>query len=338
MSTIVALELETRPVEGEPHPIAPANAPAPSRSNRRRFAAALACAWLLSGFYFVAPDQQAVETMFGRVFAPRVMPGAHYALPGPIAAVTKLKVLQLQRVVVGGNPADIVLGRTTPLESQFFTGDQNIINLRVVAQYSVSAPVDYLFQSANPPQLVSAAVESEMARRVGRRAVDAVLTTEKAALQEEVRTAAQRLLDTYRCGIRISTVNIESAAPPPEAADAFRDVASARADASRIVSDAQGYANDLIPRARGEARQTTEEAEAYRQRRADEATGEAARFDLVLQEYARSPQVTRRRLYLETMEQILPRIKKLIVDPKGNLDLTIVRRGAELAPEGKARP
>ena len=127
--------------------------------------------------------------------------------------------------------------------------------------------------------------------------------------------------------MQLSTVNIESAAPPPEAADAFRDVASARADAVRIVNEAEGYANDLVPKARGEAQQSIEAAEAYKQRKINEAAGDASRFNQVAAEYAKASEVTGERLYLETMEQVLPRIKKLIVDKNGNLDLTIVRRG-----------
>jgi membrane protease subunit HflK len=177
-------------------------------------------------------------------------------------------------------------------------------------------------------------VETELARRVARRGVDAVLTTERTAIQEEVRTAAQKLLNDYRAGVLLSTVNIESAAAPPEAAEAFRDVASARADTSRIVSQAQGYANDLIPRARGQAQQLQEEAAGYRQRKIDEATGDAARFKQVEVQYSRAAAVTRRRLYLEAMEEVLPRIRKLVVDPAGNLDLTIIRKGDALPERG----
>jgi membrane protease subunit HflK len=196
----------------------------------------------------------------------------------------------------------------------------------------VGVPVDYLFQAQDVGRMVGAAVEAELARRVARRHVDAVLTTEKAAIQEEVRGAAQQRLNEYRLGVRISTVNLESAGPPPEAADAFRDVASARADSSRIVNEAQGYANDVLPKARGEAQQLLEAAAGYRQRKINEALGDAARFTQVAAEYARAGEVNGRRLYLETMEQVLPRIKKLIVDKSGNLDLTIIRRGAEPAP------
>ncbi len=299
----------------------------PARFNAKRVAAALAAVWVLSGVYIVAPDQQAVETLFGRVVAPRVLPGLHYALPWPIESVTKLKVRQFQRLVVGGNVADSVLGRTQPLASQFLTGDQNIINLRVVVQYSVGVPADYLFQTGDPARVLGAVVEAEMARRVAHRGVDAVLTTEKAAIQDEVRGAAQALLNRYRSGVQLSTVNIESVTPPAEAADAFREVASARADTARIVSDAQGYSNDLIPKARGQAQQLLEEAAAYREKKINESLGDAARFNLIAAEYAKAATVTGQRLYIETMEQVLPRIRKLIVDQNGNLDLTIIRKG-----------
>jgi membrane protease subunit HflK len=303
--------------------------PPPSRRwHSGHFLLAVLVAWALSGLYIVAPDQQAVETLFGKVVVTRVMPGLHYSLPWPLETVTKLKVRQLQRLVVGGNPADSILGRTPPLLSQFLTGDQNIINMRVVVQYSVGVPTDYLFQMQNPAQAVGAAVEAEFARRVAHRSVDAVLTTEKAAIQDEVRAAAQKRLNDYRAGVILSTINIESATPPPEAAEAFRDVASARADTARIVNEAEGYTKDVIPKARGQARQMLEESEAYKQKKVNEAAGDAARFNQIAAEYGKAAQVTGQRLYLETMEQILPRIKKLIVDKNGNLDLTIIRRGA----------
>ena len=167
---------------------------------------------------------------------------------------------------------------------------------------------------------------NEKVRRIAQRPVDAVLTTGKTAIQNEVLAAAQQSLNAYAAGIALSTVNLESIAPPAEAAEAFRDVASARADAARIANDAQGYANDLVPRARGQARQLLEEAAAYRETKVNQAKGDAARFDQIAAEYAKASQVTSRRLYLETMEQVLPRIRKLIVDPNGNLDLTIVRK------------
>jgi membrane protease subunit HflK len=299
----------------------------PAPRPRNRVAGGLLLLWALTSLYIVRTDQQAVVTRFGAVIEPRVMPGIHIALPWPIDRVTKLKVQQLQRLVVGGELPDVVTGRAQPLQSQFLTGDQNIISMRVVVQYSVGVPGDYLFRTENVARSVGAAVETALAERIAERNVDAVLTTEKQNIQEEVRGAAQKILNDYSAGVVLASVNMESAVPPPEAADAFRDVASARADSSRIVSEAQGYANDVIPKARGQARQMLEEAQAYQQSKINDAQGDAARFTQVAVEYAKASEVNGQRLYLETMEQILPNIKKLIVDKNGNLDLTIIRKG-----------
>jgi membrane protease subunit HflK len=297
----------------------------------KRAGAAVLAVWILSGTYAVRPEQQAVVTRFGAVAEPRVYPGIHYALPWPFERVIKVKVNQLQRLVVGGDAADEVLGRAQPLVSQFLTGDQNIISVRVVVQYSVAVPVDYLFRSVDSAKTIGCAVEAELARRIARRGVDAVLTTERVAIQDEVLGAAQTRLNRYGTGVKLSTINIENAAPPPEAADAFRDVASARADTARIIDEARGYANDLVPRARGEAMQLTQSAEGYRQTKVDEAHGDAARFTAVEAEYSKAAAVTGQRLYLETMEQVLPKIRKLIVDANGNVDLSIISRDSPAA-------
>src|SRR5215470_14604160 len=292
---------------------------APWWRNRRLPWMALA-AWLLSGVFFVSTDQQAVVTRFGAVANPRVLPGLHYTWPWPVDRVAKLKVNQLQRLVIGGEAADLVLGANRPLASQFLTGDQNIIQMRVVVQYAVSVPADYLFRAVDVAQTAGAAVEAELGRRIARSEVDAVLA------------GAQKCLDDYRTGVRLSTVNIETVVAPPEAADAFRDVASARTDTARIVSEAQSYTNDLLPRARGEARQMIESAQGYRASRVNQAAGDAARFSAIAAEYAKAPEVTSSRLYIEALEQILPKIRKLIIDPKGNLDLSIIRRGEPRNP------
>lgn len=321
----------------EPLLAAPVEQRTPPATLWQRIGLALAALWLMTSVYLVAPEQQAVVTRCGAVVEPRIMPGIHLSLPWPIDRVAKLKVQQLQRLVVGGDIPDAVLGRTQPLQSQWITGDQNIINMRVVVQYSVSVPSDYLFQSQDVAREVGAAVESEMARRIATRDVDAVLTTEKAAIQEEVRAAAQKRINDYRSGVLLSTINIESVTPPPEAADAFRDVASARADAVRIVNQAEGYANGVIPKARGEARQLIEASEAYKEKSVNDAAGDAARFTQLEAEYAKAAQVTAERLYTEAMEQILPKIRKMIVDKNGNLDLTILRRG-DPAPAVTKKP
>lgn len=295
--------------------------------NARTYAILAAGLWLLTGVYIVPADQQGVLTRFGRVADRRVMPGIHYSLPWPIDSLARLKVQQMQRVIIGGDAADGTLGRSDPRAAQFLTGDQNIIQMRAVAQYSIASPVDYLNNTSDPSAFVGAAVESELSRQIGTRGVDAVLTTDKAAVQEQVRTAAQRLAEAAGTGVMLASVSIERAGPPAEARDAFNDVASARADAARIVNEATGYANDLVPKARGEAQSALEAAAAYRQRRINESTGDAARFVSVAAEHGRASELNGRRLYVEAMEQILPRIRKVIVDGSGNLDLTIIRKG-----------
>jgi modulator of FtsH protease HflK len=283
--------------------------------------------WFLSGIYLIQADQQAVVTRFGAVTEPRVHPGLHYALPWPVDSVFKLKVQQTRRLAIGGDLPDGVLGRTQPNASQFITGDQNIVNINVVVQYSVSEPAQFLFHSQDVPAAIGAVIESELARRIAHAQVDDVLTTGKVAIQNGVREAAQHGIDAYRTGVVLASVNIDSVTPPAEAADAFRDVASARADAIRTVNESQGYANDLLPRARGEAAQLLESAHAYKESKVNIAAGDASRFTQIAAEYAKAPKVTADRTYIEAMEQILPKIKKTIVDPNGMLDLTIVRKG-----------
>ena len=321
MSSVLQLDREVGPSSARPS----GERRAPLRS-WRSWGLGLLGVWLLSGIFLVAPDQQAVVTTWGAVTSPRVLPGLHYALPWPIQQVYKLRVHQLRRTVIGGDVADIPLGRLQPAASEFLSGDQNLLNVRVVVQYSVSDPRDYLFQAVDADRVVKAAVESELAHRLGHSAVDGIMTTEKVAIQNDVLLAAQKCLEDYHVGVSLSSVNIENVAPPPDAADAFRDVAGARADALRIVNEAQGYANDLLPRAHGEAEQMEQVAQAYREGKVNRAMGDAARFIAVAAEYAKAPEVTGTRVYVEAMEQILPKVRKLIVDSNGNLDLSIIGR------------
>jgi membrane protease subunit HflK len=298
----------------------------PPGKRRRRLWPWLFALWIVSGTFLVSADQQAVVTRFGAVTSPRVLPGIHYALPWPIDSVYKLKVHQLRRTVIGGEIPDAVLGRIQPASAEFLSGDQNLLNVRVVAQYSVSEPKDFLFATDDVDRVVRTAVESELVRRIARTPVDDILTTEKVAIQNDVLLTAQRALDGYKPGVVLSSINIENVTPPAEAADAFRGVAGARADGIRLVNQAEGYANDLIPRALGEAAQLTEQAQAYKDGKINRAAGDAARFEEIAAEYAKAPKVTTTRAYVEAMEQILPKLKKLIVDSNGNLDLTVVRR------------
>jgi len=292
--------------------------------------------WLLGGTYVVPTEEQAVLTTFGAVANDRVTPGVGWHWPWPVGRVHKLRVRELKRAFIGGEVADEANALPAdPVLSQFLTGDQNILNLRAVVQYSIAEPASFLFRSDDPDTAVASAVEAALERQVSSRGVDEVLTTEKIAIQEAVRREAQEVVDRYELGVLLSTVNIRSVAPPPEAADAFRDVAAARADAARIVNEAEGYANDILPRARGEAQQMLLASQGYRERKIQEAEGDAARFEKLAAEYGRNPDVTRSRLFLEAMEEVLPRLRKTIVDESGNLDLTLIHRdsnGRDAAP------
>ena len=303
----------------------PADAPAPRRGRRYwHVLGYLLASWLLSGIYIVPTDQQGLVTQWGKVVEPRVFPGIHYALPWPIDRVYRLKVRELRRRVVGGEIPDSILGRSQAANSEFFSGDQNLLNIRVVIQYSVSSPKDFLFVTRNADQVVGLAVESELVRRVAHTRVDDILTTQKLAIQNDVLRSARAIIDNYRAGALLSSINIESVSPPPETAEAFRSVAGARSDAFRIVNEADGYANDLLPRARGEADQLLDQAHAYSDGKINRAQGDAARFTAVAAEYRKAPQVTSTRAYLEAMELILPKLKKLIVDTNSNLDLSVI--------------
>lgn len=302
----------------------------------RHLAAALVAVWLLAGIYVVPTEEQAVLTTFGALANDQVTPGVGWHFPWPVGRVHKLKVRELKRAFIGGEVADEANAiPADPALSQFLSGDQNILNVRAVVQYSIAKPASYLFRSRDVDRSVANAVEAALERQISSRAVDDVLTTEKIAIQEEVRGAAQELVDRFDLGVVLSTVNIRSVTPPAEAADAFRDVASARADAARIVNEAEGYGNDILPRARGEAQQMLSASHGYRASKIQQAQGDAARFERLADEYRRNPEVTRSRLFLETMEEVLPRLRKTIVDEKGNLDLTIIRRGStnRLSPQ-----
>ena len=328
--------MDSTPPNSEAAEAAEARLPLTKQLSAKHLGIGILALWLLGGTYVVPTEEQAVLTTFGAVSNDRVTPGVGWHWPWPVGRVHKLRVRELKRAFIGGEVADEANALPAdPLLSQFLTGDQNILNLRAVVQYSIAEPASFLFRSDDPDTAVASAVEAALERQVSSRGVDEVLTTEKIAIQEAVRREAQEVVDRYELGVLLSTVNIRSVAPPPEAADAFRDVAAARADAARIVNEAEGYANDILPRARGEAQQMLLASQGYRERKIQEAEGDAARFNKLAAEYGRNPDVTRSRLFLEAMEEVLPRLRKTIVDESGNLDLTLIHRdsnGRDAAP------
>jgi modulator of FtsH protease HflK len=291
----------------------------------RRILAAAGFLYALSGCYFVYADQQAVVLVFESVWESRIPPGLHWTWPAPVARVEKLKVLETKRLTVGIAAPDQVLGRGAgELQAQFLTGDQNIVNIRLAVQYAIKDPVQYLFAAKDITAIVSKVAESSLSAIVVQRPIDDLLTTEKVVVQQYIQQTVQQRLDTYNCGVHISSISIETIAPPEEAQESFRDVASAREDRERIQREAESYANDLLPRARGEADQMRQEAAAYSARKTNEATGDAARFSRLAAEYAKARTVTNSRLLLETMEEVLPRMKKIVVD--GSVDMILLQK------------
>jgi modulator of FtsH protease HflK len=297
---------------------------------RRRWWLVVLLGYLLSGVYFVSPEQQAVVVRFGQVVAKGVTPGVHYSLPWPVEGVYKLKVLETKRLMIGIEIPDQVLGRTaaeTPAE--YFTGDQNLINVRMAVQFGVKDPAIYLFRSQDVTMLIAKAVEAAFVKTIAAEGVDSLLTTGKAAIQNATLIAAREMLDGYGSGVFISSINLENVAPPAEVAEAFRESISARADRDRIINEAHGYANDSLAKAQGEAEKLRQDAKGFRQQRINEAEGDAARFDKLLAESRKAKGVTERRLYLETMEEVLPRVKKVVIDSAGSkslMDLGIIRQ------------
>jgi membrane protease subunit HflK len=272
----------------------------------------MAVAYLLSGTYFVSADQQAVVLRFGAVRESRVPAGVHWSWPYPVGEVLKLRVRETKRLTLG-------LDGVEPVKrSQYLTGDRNILNIRLVVQFAINDPAQYLFRASDVNALVSNAARGALAQVVAGRHVDDLLTTEKVAVQERVQLVAQAALSRYECGVTLLGVVLDSIVPPEEVVDAFRRVASAREDSNRIVREAESYANGVVPVARGEAARRGEEALTYNTQRVNESIGDAARFAGVAGEYAKAPTETATRLYLETMDEVLPKVDKTIVgaDPK----------------------
>lgn len=295
--------------------------------------------WLLFGiFYQVNPDEQGIIRRFGKLV--RVTsPGLRLKLPYPFEMVDKPKVTEVKRVEIGSrtiDPGPPARYTVVPQEALMLTGDENIINCQVIIQYKINDAPKYLFNIRDPEETVRDVAEAAIRSTIGKNNIDEALTTGKFQIQEEIMRLAQEVLDLYNSGILVVAVQLQDVHPPKEVADAFRDVASAREDRSRLIREAEGYNNDVIPKARGEAEKRIREAEAYMEERIKKSEGDAEKFLLVLNEYQKAKSVTEQRLYIETMEEILPNIKKYIIksDSKSGF-LNILPLGEEILKTGE---
>jgi membrane protease subunit HflK len=284
-------------------------------------AVALIALWAASGIYRVQPDEQGVVMRFG-AFNRVTMPGLNYRIPWPVEAVTTPRVTRINRIDVGfraANDAPItrpVSARDVLEESLMLTGDENIIDVDFAVFWQIRNAGEYLFNTRNADQTVKSAAESVMREVVGQTPIQPALTEARADIEQRVRTGVQFILDQYKSGIELTQVQLLKVDPPTEVIDTFRDVQRANADRERLRNEAEAYRNDIIPRARGEGQRLIQEAEGFKESQVARARGEAARFLSVLSAYQVAKDVTIRRLYLETMEEILKTNPKLLVDDR----------------------
>ncbi len=277
--------------------------------------AVLAVLWLISGFYRVNPGEQGVVLRFGEWVnrGNLAEPGLQWHLPWPIEAAVTPQVDEVRSIAVGFRAGQ----RDVSEESLMLTRDQNIIDVDFSIQWRIKNAGDFLFNIRDPESTIKLAAESAMREVIGQTDIQPALTDAKEEVALRVRETLQHTLDEYQSGVAITAVNMQDVQPPKEVADAFEDVQRARQDLDRLVNQAEAYRNRIIPEARGEAQRIVQGAEAYREKVVNEAEGEAQRFIQVYEAYSLSPDVTRQRLYLETVQKVLQETGKIIVE-EGN--------------------
>jgi membrane protease subunit HflK len=275
--------------------------------------------WGFSGFFRVEPDELGVVLRFGK-YVREVQPGLNYHLPYPIETVLTPKALRVNKIDIGMRVVEDLRRGTTirdvPEESLMLTGDENIVDVdfSVLWKIKPNGVGDYLFNIQQPEGTVKAVAESAMREIIGRSTLQPILTGARQNIETSVHDLIQSVLDKYGAGIQITQVQLQKVDPPSQVIDAFRDVQAARADLERAQNEAQAYANKVVPEARGRAAQITQSAEAYREQTVAEAKGSTSRFLQVYDEYKKAPDVTRQRMYLETMERLFGGTDKIILD------------------------
>ncbi len=271
--------------------------------------------WGFQSIYQVAPQEVGVELLFGKPKAELSEPGLHVIF-WPFETVEKVAITENQT-----NIASMQSGRGRGDDGLMLSGDQNIVDVSFSVLWRVADPAAYLFNVADPADMVMKTAESAMREVVGRRPADDIFRDDKEGVNLEVQQITQSILDSYEAGITISRVAIEQVAPPPEVADAFDEVQRAQQDEERFQQEARQYANTLLGNARGQAAQITEDAKAYKDRVVKEAEGQATRFLLIYEEYAKAPEVTRKRLFLETMEEVFGSSNMVIIEGEAGSDV-----------------
>jgi membrane protease subunit HflK len=275
-------------------------------------AGVVALGWMASGFFIVQEGQQGVVTSFGK-YSKTVEAGFQWRLPFPFQAHEVQPVSQLRQVEVGRNS---VVAATGLRDSSMLTQDENIVDIRFSVQFVVRDLKDFLFENRDPEQAVLLAAESAVREIVGKSKMDSVLYEQRDAIATDLVKSIQAQLDRLKAGIQVKNVNVQSVQAPEQVQAAFADAFKAGQNREQIKNEAEAYANEVIPRAQGEAAKLREQAEGYKARVIATAEGDAQRFRSVLAEYQKAPQVTRDRLYIDTMQQIYSNVSKVMVDSR----------------------
>lgn len=276
--------------------------------------------WLLSGIYIVDPAERGVVNRFG-AFIEETKAGPHWHIPYPIENVRIVNVDQIRTAEIGYRSDANNRSGSVPNESLMLTRDENIVDLKIAIQYRIESANEYLFQTADPDMTLRAAAESALREVVGQNTMDFVLTEGRNEVVSIVQTLAQANLDAYRTGINITSVNLQDAQPPEQVQSAFADVVKAREDRERLINEAETYANDVLPKARGRAARELEEASAYHDRVIAQATGEASRFTSIVTEYQKAPEVTRNRIYIDAITNVLGNTSKVFMASENSNNL-----------------
>jgi membrane protease subunit HflK len=304
-------------------------------------AGVVALIWLGSGFFIVQEGQQAVVTSFGK-YSHTVDAGFQWRLPYPFQAHETVNVTQLRSKEVGRNA---IIQATGLRDSSMLTQDENIVDIRFTVQYRLKDARAFLFENRDPEEAVSLAAESAVREIVGRSRIDSVLYEQRDAIAADLVKSIQAQLDRLKTGILIVNVNLQSVQPPEQVQAAFEDTLKAGQDGDRAKKEGLAYASDVIPKAQGSAARLREEAEGYKSRVVAQAEGDSQRFLRILTEYQKAPQVTRDRIYIDTMQQIYANVSKVMIDTRNNsnllylpLDKLLQQSGAPGAVPGAAAP
>ena len=293
--------------------------------------------WSLTGIYLVDEGSRAVVTRFG-AYVETTLPGIHWHLPVPVERVDLVNLEQQRFVEIGyrSGGRQQSLG-SVPKEALMLTQDENIIDIRLAVQYQIKDAKAYLFNVADPDLTLKQVIESAQRAVIGKSTMDFVLTEGRSNIADEIKSEIQHTLDEYETGISVSNVNLVDAQPPDEVQNAFEDAIKDREDEQRLKNEAEAYANEVVPKARGAAARLLEESEAYKQKTIAHAEGESSRFLQLLTEYEKAPDVTRERLYLETMQDVIGQSGVTVVDVKGSnnaiyLPVDRIQRGGAPSP------